>query len=56
MKQVGTLRQRLEIVEEVAKQIDIASFMFNSNVTKKREIWEQIDKYGMSYNKRKTER
>jgi hypothetical protein len=46
MKQVRTLHQRLKIVEELVKQIDIAPFMFNSTVTKKREIWEQIDKYG----------
>lgn len=37
----------------IEKLSEVAPFMIDSTVTKKSEIWEQIDKCGKSCNKRK---
>jgi hypothetical protein len=37
----------------IEKQIDVSPSMLSSTVTKKSEIWDQIDKCGKSCNKRK---
>jgi hypothetical protein len=60
-KQVRTLHERLKIVEEVEKSVDIAKRLglapgtLNSIFAKKDEIREQREKCGNASKKRKTE-